>query len=301
MPFKGRNVGITSLSHGDVKLATERLCDGCELVCPVLREASVSKRKASLTSAGERATSSVRSRGFTLAEGATNVDKFGNYRKPAFTLAEVLITLGIIGIVASITMPVLMEHYRTKALETGMARFYSVVNQGFTLSAVKNGDEKDWEDFGENSCAFYKKYLADYIKADYECGYYNRVDGKPVKANDDRFVGIYFPSGDMAIFSYGKSFTYTRKMDNRYKAYEAVTANLADHKDVFGTELFMFWRGQAITSMDKSKRPTGIVPYEIFERPGNRLEYCKVYPHLCAVLIVENGWKVPKNYPYKIR
>ncbi len=220
----------------------------------------------------------------------------------SFTLAEVLITLGIIGVVAAMTMPVLTEHFRVKALETGMARFYSVVNQAFTLSAVKNGDEKDWEDFGENSCAFYKKYLADYIKADYECGYYNKVEGQPPsKANDDRFVGIYFPSGDMVVFSYGKSFTYTRKINNRYKAYEAVMAAPAANKDIYGTELFVFFRGQAITSIDKSKRPTGIVPFEMFEGTGSRLQYCKVYPHTCAVLIVENGWKVPKTYPYKIR
>lgn len=46
---------------------------------------------------------------FTLTEGATLVVRFDNIRRVAFTLAEVLITLGVIGIVAALTMPHLLE------------------------------------------------------------------------------------------------------------------------------------------------------------------------------------------------
>ena len=38
--------------------------------------------------------------------------------KRAFTLAETLITLGIIGIVAALTIPVLVANYNTKAWNT---------------------------------------------------------------------------------------------------------------------------------------------------------------------------------------
>ena len=40
---------------------------------------------------------------FTLEEGVTVVNKSHEVRKSAFTLAEVLVTLGIIGIVAAMT------------------------------------------------------------------------------------------------------------------------------------------------------------------------------------------------------
>ena len=46
---------------------------------------------------------------FTLAEGATHVALWNNQRKIAFTLAEVLITLGIIGVVAALTIPALIQ------------------------------------------------------------------------------------------------------------------------------------------------------------------------------------------------
>lgn len=51
---------------------------------------------------------------FTLAEDATHVAHWDNSRKIAFTLAEVLITLGIIGVVAALTIPTLMANHRKK-------------------------------------------------------------------------------------------------------------------------------------------------------------------------------------------
>lgn len=49
--------------------------------------------------------------------------------KKAFTLAEVLITLGIIGVVAAITIPSLMENVRNKDLQAQLKKTYSEWNQ----------------------------------------------------------------------------------------------------------------------------------------------------------------------------
>lgn len=49
-------------------------------------------------------------------------------KKPAFTLAEVLITLGIIGIVAAMTIPTLMTHLTHKKLESQLKKTYSELN-----------------------------------------------------------------------------------------------------------------------------------------------------------------------------
>ena len=56
-----------------------------------------------------------RNNAFTLAEGATHVETCNGYRKAAFTLAEVLITLGVIGVVAAITMPMLITNVNDRA------------------------------------------------------------------------------------------------------------------------------------------------------------------------------------------
>ena len=64
---------------------------------------------------------------FTLAEGTTHVAHFNNIRKAAFTLAEVLITLGIIGIVAALTMPALIANYKNKVFATQTKKTYSTI------------------------------------------------------------------------------------------------------------------------------------------------------------------------------
>lgn len=55
-----------------------------------------------------------------------------NY-KFGFTLAEVLITLGIIGVVAAITIPSLINNYKAKKLRSQFLKSYSVVQQAFKL------------------------------------------------------------------------------------------------------------------------------------------------------------------------
>ena len=53
-----------------------------------------------------------RGNGFAYVEGAKHVANCNNSRKMAFTLAEVLITLGIIGVVVAMTMPSLIANYQ---------------------------------------------------------------------------------------------------------------------------------------------------------------------------------------------
>lgn len=49
--------------------------------------------------------------------------------RKAFTLAEVLITLGIIGVVASLTLPALIQNHQKRSLEVATQKFYSMMSQ----------------------------------------------------------------------------------------------------------------------------------------------------------------------------
>ena len=66
----------------------------------------------------------------------------GNSLKPShnqgFTLAEVLITLGIIGVVAAMTMPSLIQHHREKAMVTSLEKFVSTISQAVDLYKADN-------------------------------------------------------------------------------------------------------------------------------------------------------------------
>ena len=60
-------------------------------------------------------------------------------RKVAFTLAEVLITLGIIGIVASMTLPSVIHNYKIKQLRTGFLRSSSMIQNALNQTANEFG------------------------------------------------------------------------------------------------------------------------------------------------------------------
>ena len=78
---------------------------------------------------------------FTLAEGATHVDNSNNKCKFAFTLAEVLVTLGIIGVVAVLTVPNVISSYQKKVYVTQLQKGYAQLEQAFQLAMAD--DEVD--------------------------------------------------------------------------------------------------------------------------------------------------------------
>ncbi len=66
-----------------------------------------------------------------------------NLRK-GFTLAEVLITLGIIGVVAALTIPTLISNYQEKQTLTKLQKTYSTLKNALELGKVEHGDYDTW-------------------------------------------------------------------------------------------------------------------------------------------------------------
>ena len=64
--------------------------------------------------------------------------------KKAFTLAEVLITLAVIGVVAALTIPTLVTKYHEKQRVTQLKKAYSVLNQAFIMAVGDYGTPDNW-------------------------------------------------------------------------------------------------------------------------------------------------------------
>lgn len=62
-----------------------------------------------------------------------------------FTLAEVLITLGIIGIVAALTLPMLIASNKEKARVTNLKKIYSQIQNAWNLAVYENGPVDTWD------------------------------------------------------------------------------------------------------------------------------------------------------------
>ena len=75
--------------------------------------------------------------------------KLVNFKnKFGFTLAEVLITLGIIGVVAAMTLPILITNYRIKELEIRFKKADSVITQAMQSTMFEYGLTR-YYDFGK--------------------------------------------------------------------------------------------------------------------------------------------------------
>ena len=97
-------------------------------------------------------------------QGATHVGMFDKNRRTAFTLAEVLITLGIIGIIAILTIPSLINKITDLQYKAAFKKNYSVFAQAMKMVEIEDNmvfqKEENWTNLPIYLCK-----LAQHLKA----------------------------------------------------------------------------------------------------------------------------------------
>ena len=96
-----------------------------------------------------------------------------NKSRFSFTLSEVLISITIIGIIAAITIPAIINKYNRTIIETRLKQTYSTLANMFKLAEADYGSIDNW-DYGELTKQistgaevrdpFVKKYMLPYLK-----------------------------------------------------------------------------------------------------------------------------------------
>lgn len=81
--------------------------------------------------------------------------------KQGFTLAEVLITIGIIGVVAAMTLPSVILNYQEKATMTKVKKAYSIINQAYQKASFDNSGTINTWNCSSGNCIyeFFTKYF----------------------------------------------------------------------------------------------------------------------------------------------
>lgn len=248
----------------------------------------------------------------TCISGGGNLLKPSFYKTfqklAAFTLAEVLITLGIIGVVAAMTIPNLIANAQKKATAMKVKAFYSKINQAVRLSSADNEDPEGWKYPDPNSYPEMQEFLATYFHPyiklsacenhyiDYEAG----------------AAACTLLDGGVVIFGYVEGLDIYYITD--YKAYQkAKNSNTDFRKDFRHSFAFSLQRinsGGYVTGVarDEGVRNSNfVVPYSMDWR-GTREDLlthekygCNKYaqyPSYCTKLISDNGWEIPKDYPW---
>ena len=97
--------------------------------------------------------------------------------KKGFTLAEVLITLGIIGIVAAITIPTLISKYYEHQTVTRIKETYSILAQVFKYAEDEYDPPANWgfinAHYNEDNAINVANKIKPYLKIALDCGTYD--------------------------------------------------------------------------------------------------------------------------------
>ncbi len=107
-------------------------------------------------------------------------DRFG------FTLAEVLITLGIIGVVAALTLPAVINNTEKKERQEALKKAYSTLQQALLMYQNDIGEVPTKSTFNKEFAAL-KNALLPYFKGAIDCG---------VGTESDNSACVYSHSGE---------------------------------------------------------------------------------------------------------
>ncbi len=204
-----------------------------------------------------------------IKKGTTHIDMPQTKVKHAFTLAEVLITLGIIGVVAAMTIPTLMQKYYERQTVAKLLETSSIIAQAIKLSEEEYGEVAGWglkQD--EESAKIIFEHLSPFIKVAVDCG---TVDDKGNCFSKDNYS--YLNSNGNKIDYCSEVLKYKFALINGTSiSVQAIlnTGNLQFNIDtngpskpnMVGKDLFLFQYNSDTRSLVPMGNPNSIYPYE---------------------------------------
>ncbi len=237
----------------------------------------------------------------------------------AFTLAEVLITIGVIGVVAAITIPSLITKSHRIIVENRLKDSYSIISNAVKMAEEEWGvgfeptDGLTSTGWSPRSSKFvFDKYFRPFMKINYEYSQDDCVElSKAYGQNPNSGMYIDYngacyslPNGTSIIFWAGR-----KDIDSPYLMTVQFRINPAKKKQIDGIDVFGF---QIVNSNNGLVVTSGLeqIGFEIsdeklIEACGSDSDRIPVNGYwwgrnaFCLELIKRNGWKIPANYPLK--
>ncbi len=233
-------------------------------------------------------------------QGETVRTKFGNKygftKLKAFTLAEVLITLGIIGVVAAMTLPTLVQNHRKQVVEARLKKFYSIMNQAVKMSELKHGEFMYWGSdiptYDNDAIeSWYNTYFRPYVKT-------TKIEAK------GGVLSVYLADGSkFKLFNHILNCPEGQVCSaNALHLYFYPNGN--SRTDIHGKDYFTFFMNAGA-----NKKWAPVEPYKfLWDGTPEQLYSSGIYAckrnntevrHYCTAIIQYNGWKIPDDYPFK--
>jgi len=187
-------------------------------------------------------------------------------KNSGFTLAETLITLGIIGLVAAMTIPNIMTKIQELQTVTKLKATYSMLLQVLKIANEEIGTPEDWGITGRNakSGAIIAQNLKPYMKIAVDCGMgSNRAPEKcfPPKSkslNGTDVSSKYINSKYYVKLLNGTSVAFEGERGGGIYMYFLVDINGNTQPNTWGIDIFEF-----------SYTSKGLVPSGHIDNPSN--------------------------------
>ena len=238
------------------------------------------------------------------------------YNKTAFTLAEVLITLGIIGVVAAMTLPSVIGNYQKVQTVSQLKKVYTTLNQAFKRSEADNESSVYWNtekgiDFYFNQ--YWKPYLniLSYCRGghgDVACNYKSSTPWKRTNGKTDAYLVVKDSERTSFILSDG---TYISIL--MVSGYGSAEGGEDENGNITGSTGGADSR--IIVDLNASKIPNqmgrdtfifdripgkGVMPYGYNQNEETINQNCSRNGSglMCAAKLVRDGWEIKDNYPW---
>ncbi len=238
---------------------------------------------------------------FPFAEDAARTVFPNSQRRAAFTLAEVLITLGIIGVVAALTIPSVVQNYRNHSVEAKLKKFYSTFNQAVQRSVAENGDVAIWYtaaldsnletgddgSFSSPGLEWFNTYIGKYMNiVEIDKSYFNRPLFRLADGTSFSFLNpgttrdyIFYTMDEADCIKFGNS------LESR------------EYRGVCG---FAFIFNPNFTGQGHKNKWLEPYSYNWDGTEEDLYSDCEESGTYCTKLIQYNGWKIPKDYPRRV-
>ncbi len=207
--------------------------------------------------------------------------------RKGFTLAEVLIALVIIGIIAAITVPVIMQNTKRVEYSSRIKKFYSMLSNAATKAKA---DGNDWGEWAENTGSaadltsgstdggknFAQTYLTPYLI------YY-----KTEQIN--AYYYIYLNDGSYFYLYKGGCIDFIFDLNGDKKP------------NTEGRDIFRFL--YCPNALSASWKQTGmVIPYlqKSTTSRDDALTLCKSEAMYCSGLLSFDNWEFKDDYPYRL-
>ena len=237
------------------------------------------------------------------------------YRYSAFTLSEVLIALVIIGVIAAMTVPIMIAHYQKEETVSKVKKVYSTLNQTTYKAIADYGPVTDWEmqngQTRDTAKFFADRYLIPYLNilkicennTDKECKFdKDCLNGEVCRfsdTNDSKSYRFYLADGTYINVSAAVNLNSTGHR-KRAAIFFDINGNKGPNKvgrDIFALEYF-------IETLKYPDDNGNIVPAYVNKSRSdllsNKSDMCnkKQNGYACLAVIYKDGWDIKSDYPW---